>query len=310
MQRSTSNKVTDAPQRDQVTLGAVVAQLLSKAQESMSHLAQSRSGLSYYNADGLGSVTSLTDSSGAPTATFVYGAFGVLNSSTGTTANSYRYTAREYDAETGLYYYRARYYDSSAGRFINEDPIGFIGGANFFRYVGNSPLVLIDPTGLQGGMGPGKPPIAVPGAPDAEWVWTPNPQNGRGGTYTPSDYPATPNGSKPSVSWEHVGRGKPGAPGHWDLDLGNGTRKRFDRWGNEISPEQAHGSKCERIEDDWWANFGRAFNQNYQDHMIRVWDNSKQDLRDLLDGLRNPPPPPNIAPYGPLQFPWWELAPI
>jgi len=90
-------------------------------------LAQSRSGLSYYNADGLGSITSLTDSTGTPTATFVYGAFGVLNSSTGSAANSYRYTAREYDPETGLYYYRARYYDTQVGRFLSEDPMQFKG---------------------------------------------------------------------------------------------------------------------------------------------------------------------------------------
>jgi RHS repeat-associated protein len=46
------------------------------------------------------------------------------------------------------YYYRARYYDPSAGRFINEDPIRFKAGINFYRYVGNSPVDWIDPTGL------------------------------------------------------------------------------------------------------------------------------------------------------------------
>jgi RHS repeat-associated protein len=57
--------------------------------------------------------------------------------------------ARESDAETGLYYYRARYYDQNAGRFLSEDPIRFDGdGANFYRYVSNSPVDWIDPAGL------------------------------------------------------------------------------------------------------------------------------------------------------------------
>lgn len=45
-------------------------------------------------------------------------------------------------------YYRARYYDLSAGRFTSEDPLGFGGGENFYRYVYNSPIGLTDPAGL------------------------------------------------------------------------------------------------------------------------------------------------------------------
>jgi len=46
--------------------------------------------------------------------------------------NSYTYTGREWDKETGLYYYRARYYDPMDGRFISKDPIGFDGGINIY----------------------------------------------------------------------------------------------------------------------------------------------------------------------------------
>src|SRR5260370_33673003 len=45
-------------------------------------------------------------------------------------------------------YYRARYYDPKLGRFISEDPIGFQGGINVYTYVLNSPLNLVDPSGL------------------------------------------------------------------------------------------------------------------------------------------------------------------
>jgi RHS repeat-associated protein len=104
---------------------------------------------SYFQADGLGSVTSLTDPPGVVAASYVYDSFGNLTASTGTVTNPYRYTGREFDPETSLYYYRARYYDSVSGRFLSEDPTGFKGsGSNFYIYVGNSPIDLVDALGL------------------------------------------------------------------------------------------------------------------------------------------------------------------
>ena len=51
-------------------------------------------------------------------------------------------------ARTASSYYRARYYDAQAGRFVNEDPIAFRGGINFYRYARNNPARLSDPFGL------------------------------------------------------------------------------------------------------------------------------------------------------------------
>jgi hypothetical protein len=45
------------------------------------------------------------------------------------------------------YYYRARYYDNALGRFLNEDPIRFGGGTNFYAYARNNPATWIDPLG-------------------------------------------------------------------------------------------------------------------------------------------------------------------
>jgi len=104
---------------------------------------------SYYHADGLGSVTSLSNSAGALAQTYGYDSFGKQLSSTGSLTNPFLYTGREFDAETSLYFNRSRYYDPAAGRFLGEDPLGFGGdGANFYAYVGNSPTGFTDLFGL------------------------------------------------------------------------------------------------------------------------------------------------------------------
>ncbi|MDH5670477.1 MAG: RHS repeat-associated core domain-containing protein, partial [Nitrospira sp.] len=59
---------------------------------------------------------------------------------------------------SGLYYYRERYYSQVLGRFITEDPIGFRGGLNLYRYVFNNPVRFTDPQGTDlwvGGEGTG-----------------------------------------------------------------------------------------------------------------------------------------------------------
>ncbi len=111
-------------------------------------IAMTRGGqVSYYHADGLGSITGLTNSSQAVVQTYGYDGFGTLTQ-TPTVQNPYTYTGREWDAETGLYYYRARYYDPKVGRFLQQDPIGMAGGINLYAYVGSNPINFIDPSGL------------------------------------------------------------------------------------------------------------------------------------------------------------------
>jgi RHS repeat-associated protein len=94
-------------------------------------------------------VTELTDGSGATAKAYAYDAWGNVVQQTGTVENPYTYTGREVDAETGLYYYRARYYDAGTGRFVQKDPIGFLGGINLYAYVGDNPVNSIDPYGLR-----------------------------------------------------------------------------------------------------------------------------------------------------------------
>ena len=70
-----------------------------------------------YHHDTLQSVVGLSGHAGTVEETLRYEPFGELLSSTGSGPSTLRFTGREFDAETGLYYYRARYYDPEIGRF-------------------------------------------------------------------------------------------------------------------------------------------------------------------------------------------------
>lgn len=101
-----------------------------------------------YHHDPLQSVVGISSPTGEMVQTLRYGPFGNLLASTGTSSSTLRYTGREHDSVSGLYYYRARYYDPEIGRFLSEDPLGFGGGdVNLYAYVGNNPLLFSDPRG-------------------------------------------------------------------------------------------------------------------------------------------------------------------
>jgi RHS repeat-associated protein len=105
--------------------------------------------------DALGSTIALADPSGTITTSYTYEPFGAATSTGASSTNRFQFTGRENDGASGLYFYRARYYGPTFGRFISEDPLRFPGGpdANLFAYVGNNPVSLIDPFGLDPGNG-------------------------------------------------------------------------------------------------------------------------------------------------------------
>jgi len=130
----------------------------------------------FYHADGLGSITEMTDSAGTLKQRYTYSSFGKIESQLDPNfVQPYAFTSREFDAETGLYFYRARYYDPLTGRFLQEDPLNKTAVVMFLRfarnlvevpsdtlkelsrspersllyaYVGNNPINLSDPLGL------------------------------------------------------------------------------------------------------------------------------------------------------------------
>ena len=63
------------------------------------------------------------------------------------TPKRYRYTGKERDEESGLYYHGARYYAAWLGRWTAPDPSAKSDGLNLYTYVHNQPLTLVDPNG-------------------------------------------------------------------------------------------------------------------------------------------------------------------
>jgi RHS repeat-associated protein len=106
-------------------------------------------GASYYQYDGLGSTRQLTDASQAVTDTTSYDAWGNVLSSSGTTANPFKYVGSlgyYADADNGLMLLGARYYGAGVGRFWSVDPIRDT--LNWYACVRNNPANGVDPTGM------------------------------------------------------------------------------------------------------------------------------------------------------------------
>src|ERR1039457_529823 len=112
------------------------------------HLALITGGKNYfYHADGLGSISRITDTAKNIVQSYSYDSFGQIVSSVGGLDQPYTYTGRELNREARLYFLRARYYDPATGRFIGKDPIRQAGGFNFYGYTNNNPINFIDPSG-------------------------------------------------------------------------------------------------------------------------------------------------------------------
>ena len=104
----------------------------------------------HYHYDANGNVTETIDSNGDLTASYEYGPFGELVSESGSYAseNTYKFSTKPQDEETGYFYYGFRYYDAANGRWLNRDPIEENGGINIYGFVRNTPTILFDLDGL------------------------------------------------------------------------------------------------------------------------------------------------------------------
>ena len=107
-------------------------------------------GVEYALTNHLNSVEFILDSAGKVINEIVYDSFGSIVSETHPGVNvRYGFTGRDFDKETGLGFYRTRYYDFVTRRFVSQDLLGFAAGdVNLYRYVGNTPTVYVDPSGM------------------------------------------------------------------------------------------------------------------------------------------------------------------
>jgi RHS repeat-associated protein len=107
----------------------------------------------FYHYDPLGSVISVTNSSGATQWTESYEPFGAIRTETKNSnkapTNLMKF-AGEYLDPTGLYHLRARQYDVTTGRFLSPDPLQPVTGSPYtgaYSYISNRPTFATDPTG-------------------------------------------------------------------------------------------------------------------------------------------------------------------
>ncbi len=126
----------------------------------------------YWHTDHLGSAHFITDYQGNEYQRIEYTPYGEewieLKSDTGDQYMPYKFTGKERDEETGLYYYGARYLDPVYSRWLSTDPavgeyipaagadnsnLPGMGGVfnhingNLYHYAGNNPIKYTDPDG-------------------------------------------------------------------------------------------------------------------------------------------------------------------
>jgi RHS repeat-associated protein len=129
---------------------------------------------SFYHADGNGNITMLISASQMIAAKYLYDPFGNMLAQSGllADANLYRFSSKEWNANSALYYYLYRFYDPNLQRWPNRDPLGEFGfeiklrflakgmhtrtgvaelaqGPDLYEFVRNSPTTKVDVYGLQ-----------------------------------------------------------------------------------------------------------------------------------------------------------------
>ena len=107
--------------------------------------------LTYFHNDQVGIPREMTDIHGNLLWYGEYTAWGRLKKDGRIYKNAhqpFRLQNQYFDEETGLHYNLKRYYEPEVGRFVNQDPIGLLGGDNFYQF-GPNITVWIDPLGLE-----------------------------------------------------------------------------------------------------------------------------------------------------------------
>lgn len=107
------------------------------------------SGTKYFQtANHAGSVTEITDNSGALKSQYIYDSFGRAFATVENILFEFKYAEYYCHSRSGLDFTTFRAYNPALGRFMNRDPIAEGGGTNLYAYTHNEPINRTDPSGL------------------------------------------------------------------------------------------------------------------------------------------------------------------
>lgn len=163
----------------------------------------------YYHQNALWSPFALTDSTGTGVEGYSYDAYGYqtvilpgpdgvldfdsddvyLPGAKSPVGNPFLFTGQRYDPETGLLFYKNRYNSTFFGRFLQRDPVVYVGGFNLYEYAASNPTYWLDPSGLADDV-----PLGTPKLKDLEHEEKEPPEAGetegkpRKGSFTRDDY--------------------------------------------------------------------------------------------------------------------------
>ena len=129
-----------------------IALVETKTIDTQSPVLGPQSFIRYQLGNHLGSATLEVDEAAQSVSYEEYHPYGTssyraTNSAIEVSAKRYRYSEKEKDEETGLYYHGARYYAPWLGRWTAVDPIASSVDLNRYRFVRDNPIGLCDPNG-------------------------------------------------------------------------------------------------------------------------------------------------------------------
>jgi RHS repeat-associated protein len=109
---------------------------------------QTSGAVRFFVLDHLASVSEVTDLSGLLLARYSYDLWGRRSVTDGIDVTDVGFTGHQWHQLGALWLTHFRAYDADIGRWVSEDPLRLRDGTNMYSYVGNGPIVAVDPFGL------------------------------------------------------------------------------------------------------------------------------------------------------------------
>jgi RHS repeat-associated protein len=198
----------------------------------------------------------------------------------------YRFTEKERDEESGLYYFGARLYTPWLGRWVSCDPAGTVDGLNLYSYTRNNPIVLSDLQGTDS---------------EVQGTWTSQ------GTSTSTQDPLNPEGNRITTVRTQIFQVTPPS-----TQSANSSAQASDE--PDTLSQMPHPPAASHPGDDTRANAPqnssakstlRESARQYLEVDRAVHD---EIISLMLDFLRNPTPPGVPNPIKPLTDPLYDRA--